>query len=102
MKRLILVVAILAVASCGGERGSTGPVANACMASDRGNNNAALCGCVQRAAHQTLNRSEQRETARYFSDPERLQRMKLDDRPHADEAWRRYSRFIDTAESMCS
>ncbi|EAR50452.1 hypothetical protein OG2516_08943 [Oceanicola granulosus HTCC2516] len=102
MYRTVLVVAILTLSSCGGGSRVTGDVGRACMAAGRSNANPILCSCVQRAANETLSAPEQRAAATYFKNPERLQSMKLDDRPAADRAWVRYDAFVDTARAMCN
>lgn len=98
----ILVVAMLALSSCGGGGGRpTGEVGQACLAAGRSAANPQLCGCIDQVAGRTLSRAEQGLAAQYFEDPEALQVMKLDDRPRAERMWARYDNFVDTARAVC-
>ncbi|ROU03525.1 arginine transporter [Histidinibacterium lentulum] len=102
MHRLLLVLAVLALASCGGGGSRpTGEVGQACMSAGRSAATPRLCSCIDQVAGRTLSRAEQRETARYIRDPEKLQEMKLDDRPRAEEMWRTYDRFVNAARTAC-
>jgi hypothetical protein len=76
-------------------------IERACNASDRAGATAQLCRCVQRVADNHLTRSDQRQAARFFRDPERAQqvRMSRDDRDRA--FWQRYRAFAEAAEAAC-
>jgi len=90
------------LASCGGGGSRpTGEVGQACMSAGRSAANPRLCSCIDQVAGRTLNRAEQRETASYIRDPEKLQEMKIDDRPRAEAMWRTYDRFVDAARTAC-
>jgi len=77
-------------------------IERACLKSDRGSGHGALCGCIQDAADLTLTASDQRLAARFFTDPDRAQKMRQSD-SHADARfWKRYQNFGTTAETFCS
>ncbi len=81
---------------------TAGPVARACMASDRQAATRAMCGCIQSVADATLTGRDQRLAAKFFSDPHRAQEVRQSDRA-ADEAfWDRYRVFGDAAERSCA
>ncbi len=76
-------------------------IETACMRSDRGAANRALCRCIQQAANRHLNRSDQRQAARFFRDPDRAQQIRVS-RSSRDRAfWQRYRAFTATAEAYC-
>ena len=79
-----------------------GPVDNACVRSERGARNPALCGCIQQVANQTLSRSDQRRAARLFRNADEAQEIRMS-KSDADNAfWARYKNFAATAEAYCS
>lgn len=78
-----------------------GPIQNACNRSDRRAANPSICACLQQAADMTLRPSEQRRAAKFFTDPDEAQRVKLSDTYRDDEFWERYRNFSNTAESVC-
>ena len=79
-----------------------GPIDSACVRSDRGARNAALCGCVQQVANMTLSNADQRRAATFFRDPHKAQVVRMS-KTGADNAfWARYKRFTDTAQSYCA
>ncbi|KAA9008261.1 arginine transporter [Histidinibacterium aquaticum] len=103
MHRLILILAVLTLSSCGGGGARpTGAVGEACLAAGRSAANPRVCGCIDQVAGNTLTPAEQRAAANYFEDPEELQAMKLDDRPAAERMWDRYDNFVQTARAICS
>ncbi|MGQ0563746.1 MAG: hypothetical protein ACT4OK_01560 [Gemmobacter sp.] len=79
-----------------------GPIGNACLKSDRKAASRSLCGCIQQAADQTLSGSDQRRVAKFFNDPEAVQKVKLSDTDRDDEFWTRYRAFSDTAQGVCA
>lgn len=78
-----------------------GPIGNACMKSDRKAVSGALCGCIQQAADMTLSGGDQRRVAKFFNDPEAVQKVKLSDSDSDDAFWTRYRNFSDTAQGVC-
>ena len=79
-----------------------GPIGSACMKSDRKAVSRALCGCIQQAADMTLSGSDQRRVAKFFNDPEAVQKVKLSDTDNDDDFWKRYRNFSDTAQGVCT
>lgn len=107
----LLVVAV--VAGCGGgnrvdrtdsgivTRFSSGPISRACLSSDRRARNAQLCGCIQTVANQSLSGADQRKAARFFTDPQRAQDVKMSKSAADDAFWDRYRAFASRSEGMC-
>lgn len=78
-----------------------GPVENACNRSDRPGTNRALCRCIDAVASQTLTRSEQRRAARFFSNPDEAQSVRMSRSAADNEFWSRYRAFGEAAERSC-
>jgi len=116
MKNLILVALMLGLAGCGGGkrdyarggkstavmRSASGPISQACMASDRKARSPALCGCVQAAANMNLSSNDQRLAASFFSNPHRAQEIRQSDNAGHEKFWKKYKEFSETAEAICS
>lgn len=83
-------------------RSASGPVASACLAANRRDASPALCGCIQAAANLTLTQDDQRRSARYFDDPDRLQETKVSDSRSNEAFWDRWTAFRDQANTMCT
>jgi hypothetical protein len=79
-----------------------GPVGKACLKSDRKAASRTLCTCIQQAADMTLSGSDQKRVAKFFNDPEAVQKVKLSDSDRDDEFWTRYRNFSDTAQGVCA
>ena len=79
-----------------------GPIGNACLKSDRKAVSRSLCGCIDQAADLTLSGSDQRRVAKFFNDPEAVQKVKLSDTDRDDEFWTRYRNFGETAQGLCA
>jgi hypothetical protein len=77
------------------------PIERACLQSDRAAGNRALCACIGAAADRTLTRSQMREGARFFSDPQRAQDVRMSDRRSHEDLWRAWRNFGETAEALC-
>lgn len=76
-------------------------IETACNRSDRVAANRRVCACVQQVANQHLTRGDQRQAARFFSDPDRAQAVRVS-RSDRDRAfWQRYRSFADAAEARC-
>ncbi|WP_235953378.1 hypothetical protein [Salipiger sp. PrR002] len=108
MKPIYLVTILAFVAGCGGgsrdydvTRFATGPVSKACMNSDRKARSRALCGCVQAAADTELSSGDQRKAVGFYRDPHRAQEVRQSDRSSDRDFWKRYSAFVNRAESLC-
>lgn len=79
-----------------------GPIDSACVRSDRGTQNSALCGCIQQVADMTLSRADQRRAASFFKDADAAQHVRMS-KSDADNAfWARYKNFASTAEAYCT
>lgn len=78
-----------------------GPISSACMRSDRAQGRT-LCGCIQQVADQTLSRADQRRAARFFSDADAAQNVRMSKSDSDNAFWGRYKNFAATAEAYCS
>ena len=78
-----------------------GPIDSACVRSERGARQTALCGCVQQVANQMLSRSDQRRAASFFRDPHQAQVVRMSKRDSDNAFWARYKAFAGAAESYC-
>ena len=81
---------------------SAGPIATACMQSNRRAANSALCGCIQAVADSTLAGADQRRAATFFRDPDKAQKAFLSQNRADDAFWARYKAFGAQAEQSCS
>lgn len=79
-----------------------GPISTACLASERPQANAGLCGCIQAAADRTLSRADQRQAAKFFRDPHQAQEIRQSAKKRHEEFWLRYRDFSSLAEASCS
>ncbi|MBL4628109.1 MAG: hypothetical protein JKY00_08745 [Roseicyclus sp.] len=79
---------------------SANPIQRACMASDR-DSSRTLCSCIGVAADATLSRSQMREGARWFDDPQRAQDMRQSDRDNDEVMWQAWRTFSTLAEQRC-
>ena len=77
------------------------PIERACNASDRSAATPSLCSCVGGVARATLSRSEQRRAARFFSDPDEAQEVRMSDNSRDEAFWDRYRDFGDAAAQQC-
>lgn len=91
----ILVFGLLATGA------AASPIERACLGSDRGAGQRALCGCIQQAADMTLSTSDQRRAAGFFRNPQAAQDVRQSDRRSDEIFWDRYRRFGETAEAFC-
>lgn len=76
-------------------------VLKACVSSDRGNGQRALCSCIQTAADQTLTKRDKRLVIEFFANPQRAQEIRRSTRRANERFWERYERFGTTAEALC-
>ena len=97
LKPAVAVAAILMTAPFA----VAGPVDNACVRSERGARNPALCGCIQQVANQTLSRTDQRRAASFFRDPHEAQEVRMSKSDRDNAFWARYKRFASRAEAYC-
>lgn len=76
------------------------PIERACMASGR-DASRSVCSCIGDAASNTLSRSQMREGARWFDDPQRAQDTRQSDRERDEEMWSAWRTFSSLAEQSC-
>ena len=79
-----------------------GPIDNACIRSERGARNPALCGCVQQVADMTLSRGDQRRAAGFFRNAQQAQDVRMSKSDADNQFWARYKAFAATAEAYCT
>ena len=99
MRKTGLTLILIALTACGPR--VTGEVGKACINGGRSAANARLCSCVQQAANQTLNGSEQIRAATFFADPQRAQDTRQSDNSASEAFWRRYRAYANSAEQAC-
>jgi hypothetical protein len=103
MKKPILAAALLALAiPVVASMASAGAIERACINSDRRAANASVCGCIQQVADMTLRSADQRRAAKFFSDPDRAQQVRMSKSDADNEFWARYKNFGTTAEAYCA
>lgn len=76
-------------------------LSTACLSSERGAGQQRLCGCIQKAADQTLNRSDQKRAASFFANPDLAQSVRRSDSRRDEAFWERYERFGALARKYC-
>jgi hypothetical protein len=81
---------------------SAGPIESACNRSDRQQATRSLCRCIDNVADRSLTRSEQREVAQFFSNPQRAQDVRMSSSSRDNQLWDRYRAFGVAAERSCS
>jgi hypothetical protein len=96
--RILAVILAMAVPMAA----EAGAIERACNASDRSAATRDLCSCIQEAADATLNTSEQRRAAKFFSDPDKAQETRQSDRSGDETFWQRYKSFGQMAEAWCA
>ena len=101
MKQL-LTASVLALATMVPVAALAGPIEAACNSSDRPGASRQLCRCIDAAADHTLTRSEQRRAARFFTNPDEAQSVRMSPTRADNEFWARYRNFGALAEQMCA
>lgn len=101
--RLFLSVCVVAIAAGAGMTlpASANPIERACLQSDRPSVTRGLCSCIGAAADRTLSRSQMRNGARFFRDPQRAQEVRMSDRRSDEALWQAWRNFTETAEALC-
>lgn len=100
MKHL-LTAGFLALVTLAPAAAYAGPLETACNRSERPGANRQLCRCIDAVADRTLTRSEQRRAARFFSDPDEAQEVRMSPTRGDNEFWARYRAFGTQAEQSC-
>ncbi len=101
---MVLVVRAAVAAFVGSlmlSQASAGPIERACNRSDRDAANRATCSCIQSVADQNLSSADQRRAAKFFSDPDRAQDVRVSDSARDESFWQRYVAFGELAEAYC-
>lgn len=112
MRRIAFLGLALTLAACGGSNRfegdpragrpvASGPISDACLASDRKARSPALCGCIQAVANQTLSGAEQRRALGFYRDPHSAQEVRTSDRPADQRFWETYIAYAERAERVC-
>lgn len=99
--RLIPILAVLTAGMAMPVPAAANPIERACNQSDRAAANRALCACIGSAANLTLTRSQMREGARFFDNPQRAQDVRQSDRRSDEAMWQAWRNFGEIAEAMC-
>lgn len=79
-----------------------GPISRACMASDSKHRSVQVCGCIQKVANRTLDRSDQKLAAKFFKKPQMAQDIRMSDNRQHEVFWKKYKEFGATASATCS
>ena len=112
MKRIVLILCVLALAACGRPRSyaggdggarpvAAGPISDACLASGRKAGAPGLCGCIQAVANDTLGPSDQRRAVRFYDDLHAAQEVRQSRRPVDQRFWTAYTAYAERAERIC-
>lgn len=116
LRTAALLSTILLLSACGGRDTSrteplpvtggvpqtaSGPINSACLAQGRRDATRARCGCIQAVANQSLSRSQQQRSVRYFDDPGQLQEVRQSSSASNRAFWDAWKRFAETAETVC-
>jgi len=104
MKRFFLTAlsaAVLLTASPAPVLAGLGVIDRACRNSNRSAASPQLCSCIQKVANTSLNRSERRRVAKWFSDPHKAQEVRQSDRRSDEALWLRYKAFGERAKETC-
>jgi hypothetical protein len=78
-----------------------GSIEQACNSSPR-NAAPATCSCIQKVADIKLTRGDQKQAAKFFSDPQLAQDTRQSDNPSKERFWLRYKAFGTLAAKHCS
>lgn len=102
MKRFTLVALSVAIlAAPAPALAGLGVIDRACRKADRTAASPQLCSCIQKVANVSLNRSERRKVAKWFSDPHQAQVVRQSDRRSDETLWERYKLFGTRAKDTC-
>ncbi len=98
MKHLMILAVVMTVIPY---PASANQIERACNQSPRSDATRSLCACIGNVADMTLSRSQMREGARFFSDPQRAQDVRMSDRRSDEQMWQAWRNFGETAEQLC-
>lgn len=101
MKQIALITICASVLASVAPPAEAGPITRACIQSARAGATPQMCGCIQRVADTSLNRSEQRLASKFFQDPHMAQVVRQSDRRSDEAFWERYKAFGALAAATC-
>jgi len=81
---------------------AAGPIEKACLNSDRRGVNRQVCNCIQQVADMTLRGADQRRAAKFFSNPDQAQQVRMSDSDSDNAFWDRYKAFGENASALCA
>jgi hypothetical protein len=81
---------------------AAGPIEKACLNSDRRGANRTVCDCIQQVADMTLRGADQRRAAKFFSNPDQAQQVRMSDSDSDNAFWDRYKAFGENASALCA
>lgn len=96
---LLLGALTLSTTTAAATAGQT--IARACMASERGAQAQALCGCIQVVADQVLTPAEQRRGAELFLAPHKAQEIRASGSRSDARFWEKWQAMAAQAGSVC-
>ncbi len=97
MKLVLMALAAVFIAA----PSYAGSIEQACNSSPR-NAAPATCLCIQKVADIKLTRGDQKQAAKFFSDPQLAQDIRQSDNPSNERFWLRYKEFGSLAAQHCS
>lgn len=97
----LMYPALAAAFLCIPAMASANPIERACLSAERSSSRA-LCSCIGVAADATLSRSQMREGARWFDDPQRAQDVRQSSRASDEAMWQAWRTFSTLAEQRCT
>ena len=80
---------------------ANGPLAKACMGSDRKARSRALCGCIQAVANTTLSGAQQSMAVSFYNDPHKAQTVRQSDSSAHERFWQDYTAYSEAAQRTC-
>lgn len=78
-----------------------GTIERACLKSSRKGVTRASCLCIQQVADAKLTRSDQKQAAKFFKDPQLAQDTRQSSNPSKERFWLRYKEFGQVAAEHC-
>lgn len=115
MKKLLMTFVAVGLAGCGqpdrfdGRSGSvsraapmaSGPISNACIASDRKSRSRALCGCIQGSGGPDAEPVRPAPRGAFYRDPHKAREIRQSDRSRDESFWKAYRAYGERAERLC-
>ncbi len=79
-----------------------GVLGEACIRSDRKAKSFRKCRCIQQVADVKLSRSDQKLAAKFFSEPDRAEKIRMSDKRSDERFWKSYKEFGATVTQFCA